>query len=253
MILSRYISFFQKFTLRVVSISLALAYISSAVLAGEYRLKPHAVVELFTSQGCASCPLADKILAKLAQDENFIALSYHVDYWDYNGWKDSFATSANSKLQIAYSKTQAIPRIYTPQMIINGTKDVIGSHSEKVKQALKTAKLPLSIDMKSDAHYLTISIDGNEDYPESTLWLVTFISKQQVQIKRGENRGKTLSYTNIVTQRRAIGMWHPDTGAKIKLPIDEILNSNNDGLAILVQNNFNGLPSSIIAGAAYIN
>lgn len=253
MILNRYISFFQKLTLSVFFISLLLASISTAGLTGEYQLKPRAVVELFTSQGCASCPLADKILAKLAQDENFIALSYHVDYWDYNGWKDSFATTANSKLQIAYSKTQAIPRIYTPQMIINGTKDVIGSHSEKVKQVLNNSSLPMTINMQSDAHYLTITIDGNDEYQESTLWLVTFISKQQVKIKRGENRGKTLTYTNIVTQRRAIGMWHPDTGAKIKLPIDEILNSNNDGLAILVQNNFNGLPSSIIAGAAYIH
>jgi hypothetical protein len=219
--------------------------------AENFRLNAHAVVELFTSQGCASCPLADKVLANIAKDKNIITLAYHVDYWDYNGWRDSFGSKANSKLQAAYSKAQNTPNVYTPQMIINGEKDIVGSHGEKVKAAVVDSNFFVPIDIKTNDDYLTITIDGNEKYAEATVLLVTFISSKEVKVSRGENAGKRLQYTNIVTQRRALGMWQPKTGAIIKLPIDEILTDDNDGLAIIVQNHINGLPSKIIASAAY--
>ncbi len=246
MIVNRSFVFFLKMVLAIFfSASASISY------AEHFRLNAHAVVELFTSQGCAACPLADKVLANIAKDKNIITLAYHVDYWDYNGWRDSFGNKANSKLQASYSKAQNTPNVYTPQMIINGEIDVIGSHGEKVRAAIVNSNFFVPIDIKANDNYLTITIDGNEKYNEATVWLVTFISNKEVKVSRGENAGKRLQYTNIVTQRRALGMWQPKTGAMIKLPIDEILVDDNDGLAILVQYHKNGLPSKIIASAIY--
>ncbi len=220
--------------------------------AQEYRLKPKAVIELFTSQGCASCPAADKNLVELSKNNNIIALAYHVNYWDYIGWHDTFGNEENSKLQREYSKANNKSPIYTPQMIINGTKDVVGSHKKEIVQALLKSSLYLPVNIKVKDDYLIISVKGNKSQKEATIWLVTFISRGEVKISKGENKDKKLIYSNIVTSRHALGMWNPNVGAHIKLPLSKVLNGKNDGLAILVQNNKNGLPSKIIGSASYI-
>lgn len=216
------------------------------------RLEPRAVVELFTSQGCSSCPPADEILSELSDRDDVIALAYHVDYWDYIGWPDTFGSAANSDLQRAYASAQGKNRIYTPQLMINGAKDVVGSRRADVENGLARTQLNVPIRLENDNGYLQVIIDGNATFPEANVWLVTFRDNAEVNIQRGENRGKVLTYSKIVTDRQVLGMWEPDTGAHIKLPLDKILLSEGDGAAILVQEDVNGLPGRILGAASYI-
>jgi len=232
----------------------ALFSISSFIAnAGEYRLQPRAVAELFTSQGCSSCPLADRVLDDIANSNNdIITLAYHVDYWDYIGWRDTFGNAQNTKLQNNYSKALGITPQYTPQLIINGQKEIIGSHEAKVSKALLQAKLSIPVSLKVDQHYIRIKTPGDVTHDEAIIWLITFQSKSEVKILRGENRGKILTYSNIVSKRQAIGMLESKNGTEIKLPTADILTENNDGFVIIVQTDINGLPGKILGSASYI-
>ena len=111
------------------------------------HIQPKAVVELFTSQGCASCPPADALLTALSERDDVVALAYHVDYWDYVGWKDTFGQEAYSDRQRAYAKSWGSSRIYTPQMVVNGARAVVGSRRAEVQHALGSASLPLAKDL----------------------------------------------------------------------------------------------------------
>lgn len=232
--------------------SACLFLLSSSALAEQMRLEPRAVVELFTSQGCSSCPPADEILSELSGRDDVIALAYHVDYWDYIGWPDTFGSAANSDLQRAYASAQGKNRIYTPQLMINGAKDVVGSRRADVENGLARTQLNVPIRLENDNGYLQVVIGGDTTLPEANVWLVTFRDNAEVDIQRGENRGKVLTYSKIVTDRQVLGMWEPDTGAHIKLPLDKILLSEGDGAAILVQEDVNGLPGRILGAASYI-
>ena len=123
---------------------MGLALLSSLAqpASAETRLRPKAVVELFTSQGCSSCPPADALLTSLADQEDVVALAYHVDYWDYVGWKDTFGEADFSDRQRAYAQSWGSSRIYTPQMVINGVKGVVGSRRGEVHGELDRASLP---------------------------------------------------------------------------------------------------------------
>src|SRR5215217_5623425 len=115
--------------------------LSGSASAEPLHIAPKAVVELFTSQGCSSCPPADALLTALADREDVVALAYHVDYWDYVGWKDTFAQEAYSDRQRAYAKSWGSSRIYTPQIVVNGAKAVVGSRRNEVQDAVDQAAL----------------------------------------------------------------------------------------------------------------
>ncbi|QIZ82434.1 DUF1223 domain-containing protein [Thalassovita gelatinovora] len=193
----------------------ALIGFSSPVLAEDHPV----VVELFTSQGCSSCPAADAYLATLADREDVIALALHVDYWDYIGWKDVFADPRFTKRQKAYAIAAHRHSVYTPQMIVNGVEHVVGNHPVDVAALIaKHAKTrhPISLALKEQAGVLSISASSDQVMPTPVIvQLVRYVPEREVAIHAGENAGKKLIYSNIVTEWHRLGDW--DTNGPFNL------------------------------------
>lgn len=217
---------------------------------------PKAVVEVFTSQGCHSCPPADKIVQKFSMDGDILAISVHVDYWDYLGWKDIFASKDNTSRQYGYAKSMGESQVYTPQAVINGRDHVVGSRESAIHQvidkhdALSTG-LSVPINANVDNNSIEISIDANSKIGEATLFVVSMKKSESVKIKRGENTGKTIEYHNILSAMQPIGMLKP-SGLKIDYPIADQKAKGHDRYAFILQStDRRGNPGAII-GAVYI-
>lgn len=213
--------------------------------------RPRAVVELFTSQGCASCPPADALLTSLAEQDDVVALAYHVDYWDYVGWEDTFGDESFSDRQRAYAESWGSSRIYTPQMVVNGAKGVVGSKRNEVHGALDEASLPLAVEIVQDGDMLKIAIPANTSLDDAVVWMVTYLGRADVSIEKGDNAGKSMVYTQVVTGRQALGMWEAATGANLKLPLPEVLSVGSTGIAVIVQQERSGLPGPILGAATF--
>mgnify|MGYP005812946759 CR=1 FL=1 len=229
----------------------ALLYVAPA-FAGEI-VKPKGVVELFTSQGCNSCPPADDVLAELARQGEVVALGYHVDYWDYLGWKDTLATPENTERQKLYGKAFGKREVYTPQAVINGRIHVKGGKRGAVKAALfelaQTGQgLSVDIDITKTGESVVIEADGVPGGEgDAHLVLVHFAPMRPVVIERGENRGRTITYANPVTAVQTAGMWH-GKAARFELPRSEI--EKKGGCAVLLQSvSKDGLPGPILGAA----
>ncbi|HXF54190.1 MAG TPA: DUF1223 domain-containing protein [Hyphomicrobiaceae bacterium] len=185
------------------------------------------VVELFTSQGCSSCPPADALLKTYADRPDVVALTLNVDYWDYLGWKDTLASPKYTKRQRHYAKAFG-GQPYTPQVVINGAEHVIGSHAaeidlaiERTSARLQAASVPLAL--VSDGRTLTIEIGAGPALGLSgTVWLAAVRPRVDVDIERGENRGRKLSYFNVVRELTPVGMWSGKP-VRLELPHVEIL------------------------------
>lgn len=210
------------------------------VLAGAAQADaPPVVVELFTSQGCSSCPTADEFLLELAKRPDIIALSMHVDYWDYIGWKDTFAQPQFTSRQKAYAKAIGSRMIYTPQMIVNGLDRVEGNSPESVLTAIDAQKgatpsVELSVVRQGDA--VTIKANPLKVLEGPTrVELFRYTPEATVQIGRGENAGLEVTYTNIVTQWTPLGVWSGDgplelvTSAEGEQPMVVIVQSDGPG------------------------
>ncbi|MFT6658604.1 MAG: hypothetical protein ACJAZW_001766 [Maritalea sp.] len=244
----------KKMILHYVLAATLLLFGGVASVAMEFKAQPVAVLELFTSQGCSSCPPADEILGELAKDKTLITLAYHVDYWNYIGWEDTFSKKEHSDLQRRYARQRGEKRIYTPQMLINGTVDVVGSRLVDIKKAIANARLDVRVNLKADGEMLTIDIPmASSDIKDATIWLVPFISKAQVNIERGENRGQLITYSSIVQKRQLVGMWSPNKGVELRIPIPQMMDEGVDGLAVLVQERTeNGLPGRMLGAASLL-
>ena len=171
------------------------------------------VVELFTSQGCSSCPPADAHLHRLAKQPNVIALALHVDYWDYIGWKDSFANPDFTERQRAYAQAQNERMIYTPQFMINGMENFMGNRREDVDGLIRkyqTMGAALSLSMQRFGSSVDITLSDALYYGPYDVHLVTVSPKNTVDILTGENAGKVINYANVVTEWRTLGMWNGD-------------------------------------------
>lgn len=232
------------------AVAAAALFVAPAV-AAEVRDHPKAVLELFTSQGCSSCPGADMKFEALGKQPDLITLAYHVDYWDYIGWTDTFGKKANSDLQKAYAQSWKSSRIYTPQLIINGQKGVVASRDKEVTEALGAAALALPVEIKVGDKMFDVTVGPRAGGTEAAVWLVTFKDHAQVQIDRGENAGRTMDYTQIVTGRQMLGMWDPATGTHLKLPLSELSADGSNGAAIIVQGDKDGLPGPILGAASF--
>lgn len=242
----------KKILLLSLSFIVAQAGLTLGAMAMNIKSKPVAVAELFTSQGCSSCPAADVFLAELAKRDDIITLAYHVDYWNYIGWKDTFSDKKHSDLQRQYAAASGQERIYTPQLLINGQEDFVGSHKGEINAAISQSVLPIDIQFAVDSESLKISIpEMSDEGQKSIVWLVYYRTGANVEITRGENRGKTLSYSSIVYDRQIVGMWDGKQSAEIMMPMPQMMNDEIDGIAVLLQTKAkNGLPGKIIGAAA---
>ncbi|MBU1307014.1 MAG: DUF1223 domain-containing protein [Alphaproteobacteria bacterium] len=229
----------------------ALAVLVQPASADSLRVSPKAVVELFTSQGCSSCPPADALLTSLDERGDVLALAYHVDYWDYVGWKDTFGEADYSDRQRAYAQSWGSSRIYTPQMVINGAVGVVGSRRNEVNGAIDRGRLPLQVAVTQDRNMLKIAIPADAQLSDAVVWLVTYLDRADVDIAEGNNAGKSMVYTQVVTGRQALGMWESASGASLKLPIPEVLAHSSTGIAVIVQQEKDGLPGPILGAAAF--
>lgn len=169
------------------------------------------VVELFTSQGCSSCPAADALLAKLSADPRLITLSLHVDYWDYLGWKDKFASPQFTARQKAYAHFARDKMVYTPQVIVQGEHRMVGSKAADLAAAIEaelaqTRPTNVSLDRKDDMVVIRANPVGR-GYGTIRVQLVRFNAVENVMIERGENAGKTIAYHNVVTSWQVVGTW----------------------------------------------
>jgi hypothetical protein len=160
------------------------------------------VVELFTSQGCSSCPLADAYLAELARRPDVVALSYHVDYWDYLGWRDTLASQANGRRQKAYADRFDDGQVYTPQAVVQGAAAAIGSNRADVEALIARAR--------GAAPPVTLSLEGPAlrlaNAPGTAkVWIAVVEPVVPVTIERGENAGRKVVYHNVVRSLRDAG------------------------------------------------
>ena len=192
------------------------------------------VVELYTSQGCSSCPPGDAILKDLAGMAGVLPLALHVDYWDYIGWTDSFGQPEFTLRQESYARSVGESTIYTPQMIIGGTDVVVGAHAMSVMDAIRAhAALPpdIVVDLTRQGGALRVALRASgPDNGPMVVQLVRFDPSASVEITRGENAGRTLTSTNIVTQWQILGEW--DGTAPLVLEVEV---EGEDEVAVLVQ------------------
>ena len=180
------------------------------------------VIELYTSQGCSSCPPADEYLGELAQRRDVLALAFHVDYWNYIGWQDPFSSAAATDRQREYGNFLDLRAIYTPQMVIDGATHEVGSDRGAVASAIKNAareqKVPVTL--LNDESGFRVRIGDGEPGVRARVWLIEFQPEAATVVARGENAGKTLVEYNIVRSWRVIGNWD-GTATEIALPHEE--------------------------------
>lgn len=210
------------------------------------------VVELFTSQGCNSCPPADALLGQLAGRKDVLAMSLPITYWDMLGWKDTLDSEDNTRRQKAYAETMGHGGVYTPQMIVDGVSDVVGSRDTAVASAIAAR----AADMQSVGVVLTathqevhIAVGPASDKAphDATIWLFHILSKATVSIGAGENGGHTITYRNVVRDVKAVGLWKGQS-VTLDLPRQDMTRAAHDAIAVVVQQGGYGR----ILGAALI-
>jgi hypothetical protein len=217
--------------------------------AADAAATPPVVVELFTSQGCSSCPPAEAFLDELADEEGIIALEMHVDYWDYIGWADPFASPQITERQRDYAGQLELRYVYTPQMVIDGRLNAVGSRRQEVRSAIDEAGAlgkPLLLDYLEDDGFKIVIPAGPSPAGGATVWLAVFDGLHETEVERGENRGKTLKNRNVVRELQEIAQW---TGERLEIPIDleQAAARGRAGCAILVQQ---GRTGPILGAAA---
>jgi hypothetical protein len=218
--------------------------------------EPRAVVELFTSQGCSSCPPADQIIGELAKDPSVIALSMPIDYWDYLGWKDTLADSRFSARQKAYSQMRGDRKIYTPQVIVNGSTHVIGSDRSGIEGAIKNTQkadgvMSVSVTMTLSGKLINVSVAASKvpTAVRGEVWICSVSKAVPIMIGRGENRGQEVTYYNVVRNLLKVGDWNGSSGSWT-VPLEDVFRDGVDAAVVYVQNGNREKPGAML-GAAY--
>ncbi len=240
----------------------ALICTASALPPAAGAAEPRAVIELFTSQGCSSCPAADKLLAELSHDPTLVTLSLPVDYWDYLGWKDTLALHGHSDRERAYADARGDREVFTPQVVVNGMVPVLGSDKAAIEQAIvktrqSAAPLTVPVTLTVADGKVSVTVPAAEGEGGSAeVWLCPITATAQVAIERGENRGHTLTYTNVVRRWVKLGVW---TGKAetfsvpvASLPDGDFSLQDIDRVAVVLQNGVATKPG-LMLGAAVAN
>jgi hypothetical protein len=247
---------------QLAAVALAFFAFGGTGFAGQAALAnndaPLGVVELFTSQGCSSCPPADELFADFAARKDLVALAYHVDYWDYLGWKDTLSSKKNTERQYGYMRAFGTRSVYTPQAVINGRTHVNGASRTAVDNALagmdKAAQgmlVPVRVSQQGDGVVIDAGDAATDPVTPSNAHVVVvyFDPPRTIAIGKGENSGRRETYWNAVCDIQIAGMWH-GKAQRYELPMSAI--SKKGGCAVLLQMvGKDGLPGPIL-GAAMI-
>lgn len=222
---------------------------------GLARAAPRALLELFTSQGCSSCPPADKLLGQFAKDPSLVALSLPIDIWDYLGWKDTLALPGHSARQRAYAEMRGDREVYTPQIIVNGSMHVLGSDHAAIERVIaqtdrNPAIMSLPVLLSTADGDLTVTVKPAPGvHADGEVWLCPVTSAIEVAVGRGENRGRTITYHNVVRAWRKLGDF-TGTQSSWSVPLTGIETGEVDAAAVMVQEGTHAKPG-IILGAAF--
>jgi hypothetical protein len=219
--------------IRVVKQALSLAVLIGAVHPALAAERP-VVVELFTSQGCSSCPPADAMLGQLTKQPGLLPLAFHVDYWNRLGWKDPYSIAEATARQRAYSHAMSLSSVYTPQMVIDGRYDAVGSDRRAVTRGIAsaaktTASVPLHILREGDTLHLSV---GSGEPASGSLWIVGYDHRHTTRIGAGENGGRTLTEFNVVRKFEQLGNWQ---GAAMQLDVSLAKLDGAEAVALLLQ------------------
>lgn len=219
----------------------AVSVSALSVKSAEANVRPRAVVELFTSQGCSSCPPADHLLGQFAADRSLVALTYNVTIWDYLGWRDTLGAREHTDRQKAYAEARGDRRIYTPQALINGVHHAVGSDRREIESAMRRGatgmarhvlSVPVQISSRGSGYIATIGAwDRPDPLPATRLVAISVERERAVAIDRGENRGRAVTYHNIVRGLKDVAAW---TGAAATVDLPATTEPGLD-CAVLVQ------------------
>jgi hypothetical protein len=218
---------------------------------------PRAVVELFTSQGCSSCPPADRIIGELAKDPSIIALSMPIDYWDYLGWKDTLSDARFSERQKAYSHMRGDREVYTPQVVVNGSTHVVGSDRAGIESAIGSTKkadgvMSVPVTMTLSGKEINVSVAASSRGPAAMhgeVWICSISKAIPISIGRGENRGREITYHNVVRNLLKVGDWNGSSGSWT-VPLENVSREGVDAAVVYVQDGNREKPGPML-GAAY--
>jgi hypothetical protein len=226
---------------------IAVCSTTSAVFAG-----PRAIVELFTSQGCSSCPAADKLLGEMANDPSLITVSLPMDIWDYLGWKDTLANPRNTARWQAYAKVRGDRERYTPQAVVNGAGQALGSDRSAIEKAIEKSRqneavmsVPVTATRAGDR--LTITLPESEPAAPATVLVWGLAKAVTVMITRGENKGRTITYHNVARRFVDLGAWNASTH-RWNVPLRDIAGDGIDAAVVLVQTGTSEKPSTMLGG-----
>ena len=235
----------HQFTHRLALVLFGLVAVASPAPAEDAvrLIQPKPVIELFTSQGCSSCPAADVLLGEYARRGDVVALSMPVDYWDYLGWKDTLANAKFTARQREYAARRGDGQVYTPQIVVDGSARVVGSDRATVAKAVTSAATrckssPITIGLSMGRTTMQIALDIGPTAPatelEGTVWVAVVRPEVPVAIQRGENRGKTVIYHNVVRELIPVGLWSGGA-TRLKLDRSAIMTSPGERSAAIVQ------------------
>jgi hypothetical protein len=243
-----------EIAMRSRGIALSLAVIASSVLAVAAKAEPRAVIELFTSQGCSSCPPADKLAGELARDPSLIVLSLAIDYWDYLGWKDTNALPGHGTRQRAYAHLRGDREVYTPQVIVNGVSHVIGSDRAAIDSAIahtrkKAGTMSLPVTLAVADGQVTVTVPASKgEHTKGEIWLCPISTNVPVAIGRGENTGHTVTYHNIVRRWVKLGDWS-GSARTVSVPLRDVAGEGIDQMAVMLQAGTKESPGPMLGAA----
>ena len=218
---------------------------------------PRALLELFTSQGCSSCPPADKLLGEFAAEPSVVALSLPIDMWDYLGWKDTLALPGHTLRQRAYARLRGDRQVYTPQMVVNGVTHVVGSDRAAIENAIAqtdrdTTVMSVPVLLSAAGNDFSVTLKpapaALAEPVDAEVWLCPLSSAIAVPIGRGENGGRTITYRNVVRGWHKLGAYS-GTEATWSVPMSQIVEGHIDGAAIIVQKGSREKPGLVLGAA----
>ncbi|MGH6870732.1 MAG: DUF1223 domain-containing protein [Rhizomicrobium sp.] len=228
----------MSFRTVLASVALAASLLAVFVPAEAGGGRRPVVVELFTSQGCSSCPPADAMLAQLAGSRrDVLALSLPITYWDMLGWKDTLASDANTRRQKGYAEAMRSGGVYTPQAVIDGIDDIVGSKDSAIAADLAAREADMEsvpVSLSATPKEIRVVIGPGHAGSDATVWLFHVLAKATVTINAGENAGQTLTYRNVVRDVRAVGLWKGQQ-VVLDLPRADMASPPSDAIAVIVQ------------------